>query len=117
MKQLFVILGILALVTASCKKDNTAVYTQEQLNGTWEALALNSNGCTEQLLITSTGLSEIKICAGIRVKFDAENYSFDGRIIKYKLYGINMEFQISELTDQKLMLGYNDPVEYKRVAD
>ena len=116
MKQFQLILGLLILFAASCMKDDENLFSQEDLNGTWEALETNSLGCIQQLEISDTVLSEIKICESIKVPFKAENYSFDGRIIRYELYGLNMEFEVTELTDRKLVLGYHDPVEYKRIS-
>ena len=87
------------------------------LNGTWETTEKNSFGCDQQLEISTFSLSEVKICNGLKMKYKAENYSFNGRIIKYKLYGLNMEYEIKELTENKLLLGYNDPVVYYRVHE
>lgn len=116
MKQLVLLAGILVFLTISCEKNGENVYSQEKLCGIWEATGRISNGCVDQLLISSTSLYEIKNCGAFQMKFQAEAYSFDGRIISYKLYGLDMEFEISELTEQKLVLGYNDPLEYKRIS-
>lgn len=113
-----VVLGIFLIAALSCERINNygVRYTQEQLNGTWQAKENNSMDCIQQLEIMDTVLSEIKICWGIPVKFRAKNYSFNGRVIKYELYGIKFEFEISELTAEKLMLGYDDPMEFFRVS-
>jgi hypothetical protein len=110
-----VIIGLFLIIAFSCKKDGE-VYTQEQLNGTWQSSENNSFDCIQQLEIADTVLSEIKICMGIPAKFKAKNYSFTGKVIRYDLYGLKFEFEISALTDEKLLLGYHDPVEYFRVS-
>ncbi len=110
-----IIIGIFLIIAFSCEKDGVR-YTQEQLNGTWQAKENNSFDCIQQLEIADTVLSEIKICSEIPAKFKARNYSFNGRTIKYTLYGIDFVFEISELTDEKLMIGYHGPTEYFRVS-
>jgi hypothetical protein len=117
MKQSLFLFVFLMLITTSCFKHDEVVYSQEDLNGTWETQERNSMDCIQELEISSEGLSEIKICEGVKLKFRAQDYSFDGRIIRYSLYGLNMKFEIYSLTDQRLLLGYHDPVEYKRISD
>lgn len=102
-------------IASSCKKEEKT-FSQEDLNGTWQSEELSSLGCTQQLEISSTNLNEIKICDGVRMRLEAENYSFDGQIIKYKLYGLNMEFEIVELTEHTLVLGPHDPEIFTRVG-
>lgn len=114
----YVALAIFLIAIVSCDWMNSdeVRYTQEQLNGTWQSEENNSLGCIQQLEIKDTVLSEIKICAGIPAKFKAKRYSFDGKILKYELYGIYFEYQIKALTDERLLLGYHDPVEYFRIS-
>jgi hypothetical protein len=115
MKRFLFVLGLVIFIPISCEKEIT--YTQEQLNGTWEALELSSLGCVQQLIITQTNLSEVNMCGILRTEVTADAYSFDGRMLKYTLYGIHYEFEVKELTEDKLLLGYHDPIEYRRISD
>jgi hypothetical protein len=107
---------LLSILLFSCEKivDN-GDYTQEQLNGTWEAIEKNWNDCTLQLAINDSTLHVINICSGVPVKLKADEYSFNGKILRYSLVGINYEYEVLELTEDKLFLGYDDPDEYFRV--
>jgi hypothetical protein len=116
MKQLLILFGFILFTALSCERYKDPIYTQEQLNGTWEALEANSQGFTEQIIITPTDITEVKIKGLVKMRFKSQDYSFNGRIIKYTLYGINFEFAIKKLTDQKLLLGYHDPIEYRRIS-
>lgn len=87
------------------------------LNGAWETSIENSFGCTLRLEISTVTLHEVKICKGVPLKLKAENYSFNGKILKYKLYGIDLEYEIKELTEDRMLLGYHDPVEYYRISN
>ncbi len=115
MQRLIIVIA-LALSTFSCEKNNKEdSLPKEMLNGKWQSLEENSFGCNQQLEISDTTLSEIKICAGIPAKFKAKNFSFNGKIIKYKLYGLHFEYQVSELTKDSMVLGYSEKIKYFRV--
>jgi hypothetical protein len=108
MKNLLLIVGLFLVVSLSCKKsDDSPTYTQSMLNGTWEDILKDDKGCTDQLIISASGMSEKTICTSSTVTVDYQTYSFDGKKIKVSVLGINAEYVINELTDTKLVMTLN----------
>lgn len=117
MKKLILII-VLFVSFSSCKKSEV-IYTQDQLNGTWEDVLKDENGCTNQLIITANSLKENTICTGSSVTITYQNYSFNGSTITAKYADIDATFKINELTATKLVvtasvLGQSSKVEYKK---
>lgn len=49
MKKLFFVFVITLFIVTSCEKEEeTPTYTQEQLNGTWETVVADQDGCVNQ---------------------------------------------------------------------
>lgn len=121
MKKILFLFGILLVFTNSCKKsDDSPVYTQDKLNGTWENIVKNSNGCLNQLVIEASSMKEKTVCSNSNGSVSYESYSFDGKVIKVKTMGIDAVYTINELTDTKLVmtlsaLGSNKKSEYKKI--
>ncbi len=79
----------------------------------------DKNGCTNQLLIAASSMSEKSICTGSTATVPYQSYAFDGRKITAVAMGINIEYVIEELSDTKLVvtvnaLGTSEKSEYKR---
>jgi len=121
MKNAFFILGFVLVLMFSCKKseDSSPSYSQDKLSGTWENIEKDDNGCTNQLIITSSSMSEKTICTGSNITANYQSYSFDGKVIKVKLMGLDAQYAVNELTDTKLVLtfsvlGSSEKIEYLR---
>lgn len=119
-KALIVFAVLLVSITACNKEDEGPSYTQEELNGTWESLEADEDGCLNQLIITDNSISEATVCDGSKVTMHYETYSFDGRKITAKLMGFDAVFEINELTDSKLVAtlkvaGSSTKTEYKKI--
>ncbi len=123
MKNLLFSLLVASFFVVSCKKKSedtpSPTYTQDKLNGTWENSVKDKNGCTNQLLITASSMSEKSICTGSTATVPYQSYAFDGRKITAVAMGMNVEYVIEELSDVKLVvtmnaLGTSEKLEYKK---
>jgi hypothetical protein len=119
MKRIFICLAIIATVLIACSKDeDSPSYSQDKLNGTWENVVKNDNGCANQLIISASSMKESTICGFSRVTVTYESYAFDGKTITAKVMGMTGTYSINELTDTKLVLTINDEKkEYKRITE
>lgn len=121
MKKLLFLVGIMLVVAISCKKsDDAPVFKQEQLNGTWENIEKDDDGCLNQLVIAANSMAENTICTGSSVSVPYQTYSFDGKVIKVQLLGLDAIYTINELTSTKLVmtltvLGMDSKAEYKKI--
>src|ERR1035437_5751754 len=118
MKKVLFVLSLILICLSSCKKDEVALkYTQEKLNGTWVNLVV-TDGITQQLVITSTSLSEVSVTAAGSISLDYDTYSFDGAKITCSVSGFADVLTINELTNAKLVLTRKlsgEKLEYKKV--
>jgi hypothetical protein len=121
MKKAVLLLGLIAVIAFACKKsDDSPVYKQEQLYGTWETIETDEYGCVVQLIITEEEMDEKTICPESSISIPYESYSFDGRKISVTAMGMNAEYVINELTETKLVVtikafGMSNKKEYKKV--
>lgn len=122
MKNILLTFVLIAVLSGSCKEEEniSPVYTQEQLNGTWENIKTDENGCNNQLIIASSSLSEKNICENSSSTINYDSYSFDGKKITASAWGISVIFTIDELTDTKLVvtmssLGSSERSEYTKI--
>jgi hypothetical protein len=116
MKKLIPLIVLFAISISCEKDDDDVIYTQAQLNGVWESTERNSFDCVKRIEFINTNFSEINICSGVPIKLKAENYSFDGKIFKYTLYGVEHEYEITELSDTIMKVGKNNPILYLRIS-
>ena len=112
---------LITVLSGSCNKEETLpVYTQEQLNGTWENIETDENDCNNQLIITASSMSEKNICDNSSATIEYDTYSFDGKKITASAWGISFIFTINELSSTKLVLtisslGSSERSEYKKI--
>lgn len=121
MKKILIILGLFLAIAFSCSKsDDSPTYSQDKLNGTWENIVADDEGCVNQLIITASSMKEKTICEGSEVTISYQSYSFDGKKMSVSVLGMKADYVINELTDTKLVatitaLGSSEKVEYKKV--
>lgn len=120
MKKSLLILGLAFVFLSSCKKsDDSPTYTQDMLNGSWENIVKDDEGCTDILQISPTSLKQTTVCPSSTATITYESYSFDGKVMHAQLIGIKFDIIINELTDTKLVItvtatGMSEKYEYKR---
>ncbi len=120
MKKILFLTFVVLVSFSACKKSGDNVkYTQEQLNGTWESITKDENGCVNQLVITANSLKETTVCTGSSGTITYENYSFNGSTISAKFAGVNVAYKVNELTATKLVVtasvfGESSKAEYKK---
>jgi len=120
MKKLLFLIFVVFASFSSCKKSGDGIkYTQDQLNGTWESIAKDENGCVNQLMITANSLKENTVCSGSSTTITYESYSFNGSTINAKFAGVNVSYKINEVTAIKLIVtasafGETSKAEYKK---
>jgi hypothetical protein len=121
MKKTFIILGLFLAIAISCSKSSDEpTYSQDKLNGTWENIVKDEDGCADRLLITASSMKEETICESSDVTVSYDAYSFDGKKMSVTVWGIKAEYVITELTDTKLVvtlnvMGTSEKVEYKKI--
>ena len=123
MKKLLILTFVIFASFSACKKSDqgpTTIYTQDQLNGTWENIVKDKDGCANQLVIKANSLSEKTVCTGSTFTANYDSYNFNGSKITVEFAGFNSTYTINQLTDTKLVvtlkvLNTSEKAEYKRL--
>lgn len=128
MKKLSILLALFTLFLVSCEEEEDTSYNKADLLGKWEQVSPDpqedAGDCTDYHLyieFSDTTYKSITACEGSETSMTME-YEFDGKVVSYSIFGIEVTMTIKELSDTKLVveesaMGETGTAEYSKVTE